>query len=141
MKKLWLLVILCLLASFLICSCLPGEQVTAENKRVTFALVIDTRAYNGKKIYATIFSEENEITTVQGVFESYPNTTTHAWAKMTTLEEIETNQRYSLEFFVDMNEDETKNAGDLTGSQHFEVTPSSVWSETKYFSSDFETVL
>jgi hypothetical protein len=142
MGKTWIVLTICLIALFLICSCVPGEQIIVENKRVTFALVIDIRDYNGEKVYANVLTEPGGtlVTTVDGVFESYPNTATHAWARMTTLDELETNKRYFLDFFIDMDDDGVKTTGDLTGIQHFEVMPSAIWSETKYFSSDLETV-
>ena len=146
MKKGLIAMVACLIAALLVPACDLTDGIGAESKRVTFALVIDTRSYDGKKIYAGVATAANEtsqaevITTLQGVFESYPNTATHSWAKMTTLDEIETNEGYFLDFFIDMNEDGEEATGDLAGIQHFDVMPNAIWSETKYFTSDLETV-
>ncbi|MCX7029603.1 MAG: hypothetical protein NTU62_05720 [Spirochaetes bacterium] len=59
---------------------------------------------------------------------------------MTTLEAIMTNRRYRLDFYLDMDDSGTMTSDDLSGHQEFEVTPNAVWSETKYFYEDLETV-
>ena len=123
-------------------SCDVGQLAAASKKRITFALVIDTRVYNGKMVYADVLDDPGGslFTTVEASLQSYPNTTNHAWARMTTLEEFETNRRYFLEFFIDIDGNGTKTSGDLTGIQHFNVMPNAGWSETKYFSADLETI-
>jgi hypothetical protein len=145
MKKRLIVLAACVIAALLVSSCdLAGGS--DEAKRITFALVVDTRNYDGKKVYASVSTEGDdttegtEVATVQGVFESYPNTTANSWAKMTTLDEIDTNVRYLLDFFVDMNADGERSTGDLAGVQHFDVMPDAIWSETKYFRSDLEAV-
>ena len=67
-------------------------MAAASKKRITFALVIDTRVYNGKMVYADVLDDPGGslFTTVEASLQSYPNTTNHAWARMTTLEEFET---------------------------------------------------
>lgn len=123
-------------------SCDVGRPTTAGTERVTFALVLDTRAYNGKMVYADVLDNPGGslFTTVEASLQSYPNTTNHAWARMKTLGELETNRRYFLEFFIDIDGDGVKTTGDLTGIQHFDVMPNATWSETKYFSADLEVV-
>lgn len=123
-------------------SCDVGQLAAASKKRITFALVIDTRAYNGKMVYADVLDNPGGslFTTVEASLESYPNTVNHAWARMTTLEEFETNRRYFLEFFIDLDGNGAKTTGDLTGIQHFDVMPNATWAETKYFSADLEVV-
>ncbi|RLE27345.1 hypothetical protein DRJ54_07875 [Candidatus Acetothermia bacterium] len=127
---------------FLLSGCLGEGLVSAGRKRVTFALVLDTRAYNGKTAYADILDTPGGtlIETVSAVFASYPNTANHSWARFTTLGEIETNHRYFLDFFIDMDGDGVEDSGDLRGIQHFDVMPNATWSETKYFSQDLEPV-
>ena len=122
-------------------SCDVG-QLAAGKKRITFALVLDTRVYNGKMVYADVLDNPDGLlfTTVEAPLQSYPNTVNHAWARMTTLEEFETNRRYFLEFFIDLDETGTETTGDLTGIQHFDVMPNAIWPETKYFSADLETI-
>ncbi len=129
-------------AILFLCSCQMGNLVSTGKQRVTFALVIDTRVYNGKMVYADVLDDPGGtlIEAITAAFESYPATENHAWTKMTTLNEIETNRRYFLDFFIDIDNDGTETSGDLTGIQHFEVMPSAVWSETKYFTSDLEPV-
>jgi hypothetical protein len=123
-------------------SCDVGQLAAASKKRITFALVIDTRAYNGKMVYADVLDNPGGslFTTVEASLESYLNTVNHAWARMTTLEEFETNRRYFLEFFIDLDGNGAKTTGDLTGIQHFDVMPNATWAETKYFSADLEVV-
>jgi hypothetical protein len=128
----------------LVSGCDISDGVIPEDSRVTFALVINTRMYNGYTVYADVFvgSESGAfVETVSAPLGDYPNTGNEiAWAQMTTLELIATNQRYRLNFYIDMNGGGTMDSGDLKGYQEFEVTPSAVWSETKYFAEDLETV-
>jgi hypothetical protein len=127
----------------LVTGCDMSNWVIPVDNRVTFALVINTLAYNGKTVRADVYvgSESGAfVETVSGPLANAPNTDNAARAEMTTLEEIATNQRYRLNFFIDMNGDGSMNTGDLKGYQEFEVTPSAVWSETKYFAEDLETV-
>ena len=63
-----------------------------------------------------------------------------AWARLTTLEAIDTNRRYFLDFFIDIDTSGDESSGDPAGIQHFEVMPNAVWSETKYFVSELEIV-
>ena len=123
-----------------LCSCQMGTLVSAGTQRVTFALVIDTRTYNGKAVVADVLDDVGGvlIETVSAVLESYPNTAHQAWARLTTLEQIDTNRRYFLDFFIDIDDSGGETSGDLAGIQHFDVMPNAVWSETKYFASELE---
>lgn len=121
-------------------SCATTGLIDSSAKRVTFALVIDTRAYNGKLVTADVRQGQSTLETVSAPFASYPNTASQAWAQLTTLSAIPTGQRYELDFFIDMNGDGVKDSGDLTGSQFFDVMPNATWCETKYFVSDLGTV-
>lgn len=121
-------------------SCSMTGLVSSSAKRVTFALVIDTRTYNGKSVIAALDQGETTVETLSAPFASYPNTATQAWAQLTTLDAVPTGQRYELAFFIDMNGDGIKDSGDLTGSQFFDVMPNANWCETKYFVSDLTPV-
>jgi hypothetical protein len=128
----------------LVSGCDLSDWVIPEDSRVTFALVINTRIYNGYTVYADVYvgSESGAfVETVSAPLGDFPNTGNDiAWAQMTTLELIATNQRYRLNFYIDLTEDGTMNAGDKKGYQEFEVTPSAEWSESKYFYEDLEDV-
>ncbi|UCF10434.1 MAG: hypothetical protein JSW65_01775 [Candidatus Bipolaricaulota bacterium] len=119
-------------------SCGPGGMILPQAKRVTFALVIDTRAYNGITVIARLVDSPGGavIEELAAGLESYPNTAFHAWAKLTTLETIETGRRYFVEFALDLDGDSVRSSGDLEGTQVFDVMPNAIWSETKYFSAD-----
>ncbi len=121
-------------------SCQTSHLVSSGTKRVTFALVIDTRAYNDKIVYADLQEGNTTIETLSARFTPYPNTATQAWAQLATLDAISTGQRYFLDFFIDMNGDGVKDTGDLTGTQFFDVMPNASWCETKYFVSELATV-
>lgn len=144
MKRFSLLwIILLAIAVFLVTACDDMGQLALPTKeRVTLALVINTRAYDGKKVIAVLTEniDGGVQETIEGIFEDYPNTTTQSWAQMTTLEKIWTNQRYFLDFFIDIDGDGTASAGDLEGIQHFDVRSNNVWTETKYFFEDLTTV-
>jgi hypothetical protein len=122
-------------------ACGPS-MVVAQRQRVTFALVFDTRAFNGVTVIADVVEHPGGTPheTLAAGLESYPNTANHAWAKLTTLEEVETNHRYFLEFFLDRDGDGARSSGDLEGVQHFDVMPDAVWSETKFFSADLTEI-
>jgi hypothetical protein len=131
----------CLVLPFAACD--MSNWVIPEETRVTFALVISTRIYNRKTVYAEVREGSQSGTlleVVEAPFEDCPNTAADAWAKMTTLAPIMTNRRYRLDFYLDMDGNTVLNAGDLVGHQEFEVTPNASWSETKYFYEDLETV-
>lgn len=119
-----------------------GNMVAPGAQRITFALVLDTRAHNGVAVIADVLDDfgGNVLETVLDALASYPNTANHAWARLTTLEEHPTNRRYVLDFFLDVDGSGTRTSGDLQGIQHFDVMPNAVWSETKYYSSDLEAV-
>jgi hypothetical protein len=121
-------------------SCGTSDLISSSAKRVTFALVIDTRAYNGKSVIADLEQGSTTLETLSAPFASYPNTATQAWAQLTTLDTVPTGERYELDFFIDMNGDGVKDSGDLTGSQFFDVMPNANWCETKYFVSELSTV-
>jgi hypothetical protein len=130
----------CLLLLF--CGCDMSNWVIPEENRVTFALVISTRIYNGITVYAEVREGSQSgalLEIVEAPFEDEPNTANDAWAKMTTLGPVMTNRRYRLDFYLDMDGSSDLNTGDLVGHQEFEVTPNAVWSETKYFYEDLET--
>ncbi len=127
----------------LVSGCDMSDWVIPVDNRVTFALVINSLAYNGKTVRADVYvgSESGAfVETVAGALADAPGTANAARAEMTTLEEIATNQRYRLNFYIDMDDDATMDTDDLKGYQEFEVTPSAVWSETKYFAEDLELV-
>jgi len=130
-------------ALFVLCSCQMEKLVSAGKQRVTFALVIDTRAYNGTIVFADVLDDVGGalIETVSAAFESYPNTASQTWARLTTLEQIDTNRRYFLDFFIDIDASGDESSGDSAGIQHFDVMPNAVWSETKYFASELTPVL
>lgn len=143
MKRKRMVVLCVILATALfLCSCQMGTLISAGKQRVTFALVIDTRDYNGKTVFADVLTDVGGtlVETVSAALESYPNTAHQAWAKLTTLEQIDTNRRYFLDFFIDIDDDGDESSGDLAGIQHFDVMPNAVWSETKYFASELELV-
>jgi len=119
-----------------------GTLVSAGKQRVTFALVIDTRAYNGKAVFADVLDDVGGalIENVSAAFEGYPNTAHQAWVRLTTLEQIDTNRRYFLDFFIDIDDSGDESSGDLEGIQHFDVMLNAVWSETKYFASELEAI-
>ena len=131
-----------LATALFLCSCQMGTLISAGKQRVTFALVIDTRTYNGEMVFADVLTDVGGtlVETVSAAFESYPATTHQAWAKLTTLEQIDTNRRYFLDFFIDIDASGDESSGDLAGIQHFDVMPNAVWSETKYFASELEIV-
>jgi len=137
----WSSVLLVVSILMAVVSC-AGNLVNASLQRITFALVIDSRAYNGVNILADVLDDfqGNIIESVSDPLASYPNTANHAWARLTTLGEHPTNRRYVLEFYLDLDGDGTLSSGDLAGVQHFDVMPNAVWSETKFFSDDLETV-
>jgi hypothetical protein len=143
MKKLMLVLALLSVMMLSFVACDMSDWVIPEETRVTFALVISTRIYNGKTVYAEVREGGSSgvlLEVVEAPFEDCPNTAEDAWAKMTTLEAIMTNRRYRLDFYLDMDDSGTMTSGDLSGHQEFEVTPNAVWSETKYFYEDLETV-
>jgi len=121
-------------------SCGSTGLISSSAKRVTFALVIDTRTYNGKTVIAALDQGSTTLETLSAPFASYPNTATQAWAQLTTLDAVPTGERYELDFFIDMNADGVKDSGDLYGTQFFDVMPNATWCETKTFVSEFETV-
>ena len=125
-----------------LCSCQMGTLVSAGKQRVTFALVIDTRVHDGKTVFTDVLTDVGGtlVETVSATFESYPNTASQAWARLTTLEQIDTNRRYFLDFFIDIDASGDESSGDLAGIQHFDVMPNAVWSETKYFASELDLV-
>ena len=129
-------------AMLFLCSCQMGTLISAGEQRVTFALVIDTHTYDGEMVFADVLTDVGGtlVETVSAAFESYPATTHQAWAKLTTLEQIDTNRRYFLDFFIDIDASGDESSGDLAGIQHFDVMPNAVWSETKYFASELEIV-
>ena len=97
-------IILCLVLLLAACDT-GGNLVLPTRERVTFALVLNTRTYNGEVVIAELKTqlEEPAIETIEGTFQDYPNTTTQAWAQMTTLEKLWTKQRYFLVFYIDMD--------------------------------------
>jgi hypothetical protein len=115
-----------------------GAPQFPTKERVTFALVLNTRLHNGEKVIAYLKEniEEGARETIAGFLESVPNTTNQSWVKMTTLEKMWTNQGYFLDFFIDLDGDEAKSTGDLSGVQFFDVRSNAVWSEAKYFFED-----
>jgi hypothetical protein len=117
-------------------------MVLPQSKRVTFALVLDTRTFNGITVLARLVDSPGGSIREElaAGLESYPNTAFHAWAKLTTLAAIDTGRRYFLEFVVDLDGNGVRSSGDLEGTQHFDVMPNAVWSETKYFSADLTAI-
>lgn len=143
MKKSALLLAVAGCLLLLVTGCDMSNWAIPEEKRMTFALVINDRLFVDVEAIAELHEHDDAgalLETVRGVFVDYPNTVTHAWAQMTTLEPIMTNRRYFLDFFFDMNGDGLRNVGDLRGYQTFEVTPNAGWSETKYLVGDLELV-
>ena len=133
--------VLVLLAVFLLSSC--GNLVIAGPQRITFALVIDDLTLLGKVVQAAVHDHDEDgekLDTVENPFTSIEGTGTALWAQMTTLEELPTNQRYHLDFWIDINEDGSENAGDRTGYATFEVMPDAVWSEARVFAVDLLTI-
>ena len=61
-------------------------------------------------------------------------------AGMTTLEELETNYHYFLEFWIDMDGNQVCNTGDLESYADFDVMPSASYSEAKVFRVDLLAV-
>ncbi len=124
----------------LLSSCDTFQQITQE--RLTFALVIHTRAYDTKTVYADVHDHNLDGAmreTVHAALEAYPNTTSDSWAKMTTNEVLPNGQRYTLEFYIDLDGSATLSAGDLQGVQVFEIRAGESWAETKYFFEDLTT--
>lgn len=74
--------------------------------------------------------------TLSALLAQYPNAPGHSRAHLTTLENVGTNQRYHLSFYIDFDSSGNLSIGDLNGIQHFEVMPNANWSETKFYSSD-----
>ena len=133
--------VLVLLAVFLLSSC--GNLIIAGPQRITFALVIDDLTLSGMVVEADVHDHDEDgemLETVGGTFTSIEGTVTALWARMTTLEDLPTNQRYHLDFWIDINADGFENAGDRIGVQTFEVMPDAVWSEAKVFAVDLFTV-
>ena len=134
------LIVLCAIG---LASCTDDFNVLlATKERVTFALVINTRVYNGLTVVANVRHDLDGpvIETVSGTMQDYPNTATGAWAQMTTLEKVWTNATYSLDFCIDVDGDSPFSSGDLEGIQHFDVTTNAVWSETSYFHENLTAV-
>lgn len=120
-------------------SCTDSSLVMASDERVTFALVLDSRAYDGRTVYAELRANgagSAVLESLSAQLADYPNTSIQAWAQFTTLERIKTNAGYFLDFYIDMDGSGSLTTGDLQGYQNFYVAPSAVWSETKYFSQE-----
>ena len=140
-NRAWTLALVILGAILGLSSC-TGNIAVPSSQRITFALVLDTRAHNGIVVVADVLDDfgGSVLVEVSDALTSYPNTANHSWARLTTLEEYPTNQRYVLDFYLDVDGSSTRTSGDLQGIQHFDVMPNAVWSETKYYSDDLETI-
>lgn len=131
--------------SFMACD--QYSLIWAEPKDVTFALVLDTRAYDGLAVRALVKSSINDdpaldvvAGTASDIIGPCPNTSNQSWARLLCGEKLITNARYFLDFYIDVDASYTRSSGDLEGRQHFEVGPNATWSETKYFTMDLEAV-
>jgi hypothetical protein len=125
----------------LLSSCDNVQMITSE--RITFALVIHTRAYDTKMVYADVHDHDLDgamLETVHAALEPYTTTANDSWAKMTTNEALPNGQRYTLEFYIDMDGNATLSTNDLKGVQVFEIRAGESWTETKYFYEDLTTV-
>ena len=111
--------------------------VLPETRRVTFAFVLDDATiYIGDDIIAEVRDHDASgalLETLQAPLALYPNAPGISWAQLTTLEEIETNHRYHLTFFIDIDSSGTLTSGDQSGILTFDVMPNAVWSENKFF--------
>ncbi|MBI9097909.1 MAG: hypothetical protein JEY91_05505 [Spirochaetaceae bacterium] len=118
---------------------LPACQnyILSESQRVTFAFVLDDDTlYVGKNVIAEVRDHDASgalLETLEAPLALYPNAPGVSWAKLTTLEEIETNHRYHLTFFIDTDASGTLTSGDLSGILTFDVMPNAVWCENKFF--------
>ena len=137
-----LILIMLILGAILVLASCVGNITIPSSQRITFALVLDTRVYNGLTVIADVLNDfgGTVLETVSDALASYPNTANHAWARLTTLEEYLTNRTYVLDFYLDMDGSGSRTSGDLHGIQHFNVMPNAVWSETKFFSTDLEII-
>lgn len=111
--------------------------ILLENQRVTFAFVLDDNTiYIGKDIIAEIRDHDASgvlLETLEAPLVDYPNAPGISWAQLTTLEEIETNHRYHLTFFIDVDETGTLTTGDQSGILTFDVMANALWCENKFF--------
>ena len=126
---------------FLLSSC--ENLILSGSERITFALVIDDPTLAGKDVEADVHLHDEDGTmleTVEGTFASKPGSDTALWAEMTTVEDCQTNERYHLIFWIDIDGDDVQSAGDRTGYQTFEVMPNEPHSEAKSFAVDLVTL-
>lgn len=126
---------LALLFILLLTAC--NNWVLSESRRVTFALVLDDDTiYVGDNIIAEVRDHDASgalMEVLQAPLALYPNAPGVSWAQLTTLEEIETNNRYHLTFYIDVDSSGTLTSGDQSGILTFDVMPNAVWSENKFF--------
>lgn len=84
---------LVILGAILVLASCTGNIAIPSSQRITFALVLDTRAYNGVTVIADVLDDfgGTVLEIVSDALTSYPNTANHAWARLTTQEEYPTN--------------------------------------------------
>jgi len=124
-------------------ACEQQSLIIATDERVTFALVLEVETWNSLNVYADYYANDTNHTllgTLSAPLAHAVNTAHSSEAKLTTLDNIPTNAMYELRFFIDVNGNGIKDAGDMQGVQFFYVAPSAVWAEEKYFSYELETL-
>ena len=130
-----------LLAGVLLTSC--DNLILAQPARIQFALVIDDMSLEGDVAYANVHEHSGDgalLATVHGAFVSITGSPTAVWCEMTTAEELPTNRRYFLDFWIDLDGSDSQTPGDLAGNQVFEVRPNEPYSEARSFSADLVTL-
>jgi hypothetical protein len=133
----------CVFVMLLAVSCENPNVVIAEPRRITFALIIDDMGLVGKQVTAAVHDHNIQgaiLETVKGTFQPIAGSGTAPYAEMTTLEERATNYHYFLEFWIDVDGDQLRDAGDLESYADFDVMPSASYSEAKVFRVDLLTV-
>lgn len=123
--------------------CREGDLLYVEDTSPTFALVLDSRSWNGLLVYADLIENDAAKTRwgrLSAPLSDCPNTAFQSWARLTVNDSIPTNMLYFLEFFIDINNNAVKDSGDLAGVQAFYLAPNAVWSETKYYAAELEAL-
>lgn len=144
-KKILFLSILFIFLILTGCDIFKLSPVNASKGRMTFDIVFEDNTWNGKTCYADIYSNitndqlTNYIETMHGVITEFPNST-HYHVELTTISEIDSNARYFLDIYIDMDDSGTKNSGDYEATIFGEVLAGYTWTEIHVFNSDLYLV-
>jgi hypothetical protein len=133
----------CVFLLLLAASCENPDLIVAEPKRITFTLIIDDMSLVGKQVTADVHDHNIQgaiLETIHGTFQPITGSGTAPYGEMTTLGEHSTNHHYFLGFWIDMDGDQLRDAGDLESYADFDVMPNASYSEAKVFRVDLLTV-